>query len=166
MRRRVQVRKGSGLKTPQMRTLILQISQDPLIHHVTHAVMTMNRLLICFKNFRNFRNLVQCLCLVYCFGGWVGGWLSNPPPPPPRVGEGQFWIPGFSQILGGWVSEFTPPPPLDKHIPAPLVQRPAPAQGWALKKGAYFCFGLNPPKNLFSLRTAPEGPPSGWTFNR
>ena len=46
-------RKGSDPKTPQMRTLVLQIGQA-LPCHVTHtvtAMTTMNRLLMCFKNF-------------------------------------------------------------------------------------------------------------------
>ena len=34
---RVQVKKGSGLKTP-LRTVIPQMTQAPLIHHVTQTV--------------------------------------------------------------------------------------------------------------------------------
>ena len=42
---------GSGPKLPNMRTELLQMSKAPPIHHVTHIVMTVNRLLICFKIF-------------------------------------------------------------------------------------------------------------------
>ena len=70
-----------------------------------------------------------CSCLVYCFVGWLGGWLFYPPPPP-YVEVGQFRVPEFSQNLGGWVSSFTPspppPPPVDKHIPDPVNSGPNP----------------------------------------
>ena len=65
------------------------MAQAPPIHHVTQTVTTLNKLL---------------MRLVYCFGGWVGGWLVVQPPPP-LVGVGQFWVGGSRN------SPPAPPPP-------------------------------------------------------
>ena len=55
--------------------MILQMAHAPPIHHVTQTVTTLNGLLICDI----------CSCLVYCFGGWLGGWLAVQPPHPPLI---------------------------------------------------------------------------------
>ena len=101
IRRRVTI--GGGLKTPQMRMVILQMGQAPPIHHVTQAVRTLNRLLICDKiseiseNWSNAR--VLCTALVV-------GWVAVQPP----VGVGQNLGPwGFPN--SGWVGLIIHPPP-------------------------------------------------------
>ena len=51
-------------------------------------------------------------------GGWVGGWVSDPPPR--RGGVGHLSVCGHAKILGGWVPELTPPPPrVAKQKPVP-----------------------------------------------
>ena len=112
MRRGAQVRKGSGLKTPRVRTVILQISQAPPIHHLTQAVRTVNRLLIWLQKFLKSGAMLMFCVRLWWLPGWVGPWLSNTPSP---LGVGHFWVPGFPQILDGWVLKFTPPPAPPRH---------------------------------------------------
>ena len=88
--------------------------------HITCACPTpikgLGCTVICVKCEGGNARTPQLLCLPHAHkgarmlyvGGWVGGWVSDPPPP--RGGVGHLSVCGYAKILGGWVPELTPPP--------------------------------------------------------
>ena len=109
IRRRAQVRKGSGLKTPLIWTAILRIGQALPFHYPTQTVTavttTVNRLLSCFKYFYSPSN-AHVLCTV-TVAGWLAGWLDSPHPP---LGMGQSGSLGFPKIWLCGPRNSSPPP--------------------------------------------------------